>query len=163
MITNHPASGVNDVIGSRCDPYTHLLLSGVGGGGLGSQVDDNDDDYDDGGEHKVTCCHSNLTARQALKDGLAEDDVHDVLNVFMCTGFTRDSQQYFTKPSPVEIGDYLEFIAETDLLVSASTCPQGDVSTACAGGGKPVYYIIVPIIPKSTGERSPSREFNGVG
>ena len=154
-------AGVHDVIGSRCDPYTHLLLSGGGrgrGGGPGIQDDDDDDDD---GEHKVTCCHSNLT-RQALKDGLAEDDVHDVLNVFMCTGFTRDSQQYFTKPSPVEIGDYLEFIAETDLLVSASTCPQGDVSTACAGGGKPVYYIIVPIIPKSTGERSPSREFNGV-
>ncbi len=35
-----------------------------------------------------------------------------------------------------EVGDYLEFIAETDLLVSASTCPQGDVSMACAGEGK---------------------------
>lgn len=113
-------AGVHDVIGSRCDPYTHLMLS------------KND-------EHKVTCCHSNLT-RQALKDGLMEEDVHDVLNVFMCTGFTRDSQQYFTKPSPVEVGDYLEFIAETDLLVSASTCPQGDVSTACAGGGEPIVY-----------------------
>jgi uncharacterized protein YcgI (DUF1989 family) len=42
--------------------------------------------------------------------GLQEADVHDVLNVFMCTGFTRGSNQYFTKPSPVRQGDYLEFL-----------------------------------------------------
>jgi len=111
-------AGVHDVIGSRCDPYTNHLLSG---------------------ETANHCCHSNLV-RQALRDGLVEADVHDVLNVFMCTGFTRDTHQYFTKPSPVVPGDYLEFLAETDLLVSASTCPQGDVSTACAGDGEPVTY-----------------------
>ena len=55
-------------------------------------------------------------------------------------GFTRDTNQYFTKPSPVEVGDYIEFLAETDLLVSASCCPQGDVSMACGGGGEPVCY-----------------------
>ena len=53
---------------------------------------------------------------------------------------TRDTHQYFTKPSPVDVGDYLEFLAETDLRVSASTCPQGDVSLACGGGGEPVVY-----------------------
>ena len=111
-------AGVHDVIGSRCDPYTNHLLSG---------------------ETFNNCCHSNLT-RQALRDGLREEHVHDVLNVFMCTGFTRDTHQYFTKPSPVAPGDYLEFLAETDLLVSASTCPQGDVSLACAGGGEPECY-----------------------
>eukprot|EP00957_Ditylum_brightwellii_P209033 15359956-Ditylum_brightwellii.AAC.1 len=111
-------AGVHDVIGSRCDPYTNKLLTG--------------EDYH-------YCCHSNLT-RAAIPDGLVEADVHDVLNVFMCTGFTRDTNQYFTKPSPVEIGDYIEFIAETDLLVSASTCPQGDVSLPCGGGGEPVCY-----------------------
>jgi uncharacterized protein YcgI (DUF1989 family) len=71
---------------------------------------------------------------------LKETHVHDVLNVFMCTGFTKDTHQYFTKPSPVQVGDYLEFLAETDLLVSASTCPQGDVSLACGGAGEPVVY-----------------------
>jgi uncharacterized protein YcgI (DUF1989 family) len=60
----------------------------------------------------------------------------------MCTGFTNDTHQYFTKPSPVAPGDYLEFLAETDLLVSASTCPQGDVSIACGDvdGGAPSQY-----------------------
>jgi uncharacterized protein YcgI (DUF1989 family) len=61
-------AGVHDVIGSRCDPYTNYLMTG-------------------GGESHV-CCHSNLT-RQALRDGLKETDVHDVLNVFMCTGLLK--------------------------------------------------------------------------
>jgi uncharacterized protein YcgI (DUF1989 family) len=111
-------AGVHDVIGSRCDPYTNWLMTG---------------------EHKNTCCHSNLT-RQAFRDGMREEHVHDVLNVFMCTGFTLDTHQYFSKPSPVAPGDYLEFLAETDVLVSASTCPQGDVSMQCGGTGEPECF-----------------------
>jgi uncharacterized protein YcgI (DUF1989 family) len=117
-------AGVHDVIGSRCDPYTNYLMSG--------------------GENANHCCHSNLTRQAVLRDaaehGLSEEDIHDVLNVFMCTGFTKDTHQYFTKPSPVDVGDYIEFVAEIDLLVSASTCPQGDVSLACGAGGEPVVY-----------------------
>ncbi|SEW06821.1 hypothetical protein SAMN05444851_1197 [Aliiroseovarius sediminilitoris] len=103
---------VHDVIGTRCDPYTHNLL--VGG-------------------HYHHCCHSNLT--RALADYLdcpacdAEPHIHDVLNVFMCTGFTRDTGQYFMKASPVRPGDYLEFFAEIDLLGALSTCPGGDCSS----------------------------------
>eukprot|EP00877_Chromochloris_zofingiensis_P004607 jgi/Chrzof1/14147/Cz08g26230.t1 len=85
------------------------------------------------------CCHSNLT-RAVAEFGLTEEDVHDVLNVFMCTGFTRDTNQYFTKPSPVRKGDYIEFLAEIDLLVALSTCPQGDVSVACGTGKAPKCY-----------------------
>jgi uncharacterized protein len=112
-------AGVHDVIGSRCDPYTHHLMTG--------------------GQEFHHCCHSNLT-RACVAAGLAEEHVHDVLNVFMCTGFTRDTHQYFTKPSPVQVGDYIEFLAETDLRVAASTCPQGDVSLACGAGGEPIVY-----------------------
>ena len=55
--------------------------------------------------------------------------------------FTKDTHQYFTKPSPVDVGDYIEFLAEIDLLVSASTCPQGDVSVACGDGDtEPVVF-----------------------
>ena len=49
--------------------------------------------------------------------------MHDVLNVFMCTGFTRDTGQYFMKASPVRPGDFLEFFAEIDLLGALSACP----------------------------------------
>ena len=100
---------VHDVIGTRCDPYTHMLLSG-------------------GAYHH--CCHSNLTRALADETGLprteAERHVHDVLNVFMCTGFTRDTGQYFMKASPVRPGDHLEFFAEIDLLGALSACPGGD-------------------------------------
>lgn len=101
--------GVHDVIGTRCDPYTHRLLSGQ--------------DY----HH---CCHSNLTNALAahLRRPVREVEglVHDVLNVFMCTGFDRDTGQYVMKASPVRPGDYIEFYAEIDLIVGLSACPGGD-------------------------------------
>ena len=102
---------VHDVIGTRCDPYTHRLLSG----------------------HEYHhCCHSNLTRALAHRLARPKDEVepavHDVLNVFMCTGFTRDTGQYFMKASPVRPGDYLEFFAEIDLLGALSACPGGDCS-----------------------------------
>ena len=102
---------VHDVIGTRCDPYTSKLIS--------------DKDYH-------YCCHSNLTRalvkQKKLEKKEAESLVHDVLNVFMCTGFTKDTKQYFMKASPVRPGDYLEFYAEVDLLGVLSTCPGGDCS-----------------------------------
>lgn len=132
-------AGVHDVIGSRCDPYTHHLLTHATSAEATAAPPSSsagDATAPPALAPADCCCHSNLT-RQALRDGLGEGDVHDVLNVFMCTGFTKDTHQYFAKPSPVAPGDYLEFLAETDLLVSASACPQGDVSLACGGGGAP--------------------------
>ena len=46
----------------------------------------------------------------------------------MCTGFTRDTHQYFMKASPVRPGDFIEFFAEIDLLGALSACPGGDCS-----------------------------------
>jgi uncharacterized protein YcgI (DUF1989 family) len=104
-------AGIHDVIGTRCDPYTNLMLNG------GS--------YD-------FCCHSNLSralaAELKMEPRAVEHHVHDVLNVFMCTGFTRDTHQYFMKASPVRPGDFIEFFAEIDLLGALSACPGGDCS-----------------------------------
>lgn len=103
---------VHDVIGTRCDPHTHHLLTGQ--------------DYH-------YCCHSNLSRAFAQHTGLsikeAATQVHDVLNVFMCTGFTQDTGQYFMKSSPVRQGDYVEFFAEIDLIGALSACPGGDCGT----------------------------------
>ncbi len=119
---------VHDVIGTRCDPYTHRLLSG--------------DDY----HH---CCHSNLTRALGhhLKRPLKEvgPAVHDVLNVFMCTGFTRDTGQYFMKASPVRPGDYLEFFAEIDLLGALSACPGGDCSSEHSSDVAACHPLLVEI------------------
>ena len=102
-------AGVHDVIGTRCDPYTNHLLTG-------------------GDYHH--CCHSNLTrALTAARDlplAEAENLVHDVVNVFMCTGYARGTNQYFMKASPARPGDFIEFFAEIDLLAGLSTCPGGD-------------------------------------
>ncbi|KEO53099.1 urea carboxylase-associated family protein [Thioclava pacifica] len=120
---------VHDVIGTRCDPYTHCLLS-------------------DGGQYHH-CCHSNLTRALAAARNLspreAEALVHDVLNVFMCTGFTRDTGQYFMKASPVRPGDFLEFFAEIDLLGVLSACPGGDCSSEHSSDTAACYPLGVEI------------------
>ena len=125
---------VHDVIGTRCDPYTHRLLAG--------------DDY----HH---CCHSNLTRALAAKTGLplaeAEAQVHDVLNVFMCTGFTRDTGQYFMKASPVRPGDYIEFFAEIDLLGALSACPGGDCSAEHSSDTAACYPLLIEIFAPAEG------------
>lgn len=119
---------VHDVIGTRCDPYTHNLLSG-------------------GQYHH--CCHSNLTRALADRTGLplaqAEWHVHDVLNVFMCTGFTRDTGQYFMKASPVRVGDYLEFFAEIDLIGGLSACPGGDCSSEHSSDTAACHPLLVEV------------------
>jgi uncharacterized protein YcgI (DUF1989 family) len=126
--------GVHDVIGTRCDPYTYRLLSG-------------------GTYHH--CCHSNLTRALAAHIGLslaeAESHVHDVLNVFMCTGFTRDTGQYFMKASPVRPGDYIEFFAEIDLLGALSACPGGDCSSEHSSDEARCYPLRVEVYrPKAS-------------
>lgn len=125
---------VHDVIGTRCDPYTGNLLAG-------SQY-----------HH---CCHSNLTRSLADHLGVplnkAEPLVHDVLNVFMCTGFTRDTGQYFMKASPVRPGDYLEFFAEIDLLGNLSACPGGDCSSEHSSDVASCHPLLVEVFRPADG------------
>ena len=121
-------AGVHDVIGTRCDPYANRLLTGL--------------DY----HH---CCHSNLTralaARRKLSFDEAEPHVHDVLNVFMCTGFTRDEHRYFMKASPVRPGDFIEFFAEIDLIGALSACPGGDCRASHSSDEAPCHPLQVEL------------------
>ncbi len=124
--------GVHDVIGTRCDPYTEHMLNG--------------EDY----HH---CCHSNLTRALADETGQAMADVemavHDVLNVFMCTGFTKDTHQYFMKASPVRPGDFIEFVAEIDLIGLLSACPGGDCSASHSDDQAACYPLRVEVYDPS--------------
>ena len=137
-------AGVHDVIGTRCDPYTNRLLNG-------------------GDYHR--CCHSNLSRALAAERGMsvqeAEAHVHDVLNVFMCTGFARDTHQYFMKASPVRPGDYLEFFAEIDLLGALSACPGGDCGTVHSSDTAACFPLRVEVlraVPESlAGWQPPAR------
>ncbi len=130
-IDEHGGS-VHDVIGTRCDPYTSNLL--------------NSNQY----HH---CCHSNLTRAFADETGMtlieAEAHVHDVLNVFMCTGFSRNTGQYFMKASPVRPGDYLEFFAEIDLLGALSACPGGDCSAQHSSDTAQCHPLLIEVFQPS--------------
>ena len=119
---------VHDVIGTRCDPYTEKILSN---------------------KEYHFCCHSNLIRALSNYKNIsykeAEIYIHDVLNVFMCTGFTKDTHQYFMKASPVRIGDYIEFFSEIDLLAGLSACPGGDCSLSHSSDDAVCYSLRVEI------------------
>tara|TARA_Y100000022_G_scaffold197451_1_gene206005 strand:- start:379 stop:1239 length:861 start_codon:yes stop_codon:yes gene_type:complete len=119
---------VHDVIGTRCDPYTEKILSN---------------------KEYHFCCHSNLIRALSNYKNIsykeAETYIHDVLNVFMCTGFTKDTHQYFMKASPVRIGDYIEFFSEIDLLAGLSACPGGDCSLSHSSDDAVCYSLKVEI------------------
>lgn len=125
---------VHDVIGTRCDPYTHHALTG---------------------RQYHHCCHSNLTRSLAnyLVRPRAEVEhlVHDVCNIFMCTGFTRDTGQYFMKASPVRPGDYIEFFAEIDVLGNLSACPGGDCSATHSSDAAPCHPLLVEVFTPEEG------------
>lgn len=119
---------VHDVIGTRCDPYTNY------------QISQTDYHY---------CCHSNLTRALAahlnVETSIAEKHIHDVLNVFMCTGFTLDSHQYFMKATPARAGDYIEFFAEIDILGALSACPGGNCGSSHSDDATPCYPLNVQV------------------
>ena len=125
-------AGCHDLLGTRCDPYVHKLLTG--------------EDLD-------SCCHSNLL-RAVQGRGLEESDIHDVINIFQVTGLTPGSEQYFVKPCPARKGDYFEFYAEIDLLCALSTCPHGDMSKPIWGENavdpldvcRPIGVEIYPVV-----------------
>ena len=129
---DNDGGSVHDVIGTRCDPYTHVAL--------------NNEEYH-------YCCHSNLcralSSQQQKPINEIEHHVHDVLNVFMCTGFTKDTHQYFMKASPVRPDDYIEFFAEIDLLGGLSTCPGGDCSSSHSSDEAICYPLKVEIFKPS--------------
>ncbi|WP_299201365.1 DUF1989 domain-containing protein [uncultured Tateyamaria sp.] len=126
--------GVHDVIGTRCDPYTGNLLQGG---------------------HYHHCCHSNLTRALADHTGMslveAEPHVHDVMNVFMCTGFTRDTGQYFMKASPVRPGDHIDVFAEIDLLGALSACPGGDCGSEHSSDTAPCFPLKIEVFAPAPG------------
>lgn len=126
-------AGVHDVIGTRCDPYANHLLTGA--------------DYD-------RCCHSNLARALAAETGMAvaeaEAHVHDVLNVFMATGFDAEGR-YVMKASPVRPGDFIEFFAEIDLLCALSACPGGDCGSGHSSDAQACHPLTVEILAPAPG------------
>ena len=121
-------AGIHDVIGTRCDPYTNLLLGGTG--------------YD-------FCCHSNLSRALAaelkverVRRGASYPRRARCLHVH---GFRKDTHQYFMKASPVRPGDFIEFFAEINLLGALSACPGGDCSATHSSHVAACYPLKIEI------------------
>jgi hypothetical protein len=102
----------HDLLGTGCDPFVWKLMNGT--------------DFD-------RTCYNNLS-RAIAPFHLTEFDVHDVLNLFMRTGLDA-AGMYFMEPVPAQAGDFVEFLAEIDLLCALSSCPAGDISVPHLGPG----------------------------
>lgn len=92
--------------GAHCNPHHWKLFAGI---------------------HPPTC-YDNLRAAYAQL-GLSQYTIHDNMNLFGRFAMDPESGVHTPVPTQAEAGDYLEFYAETDLLVALSVCPYGYSAT----------------------------------
>lgn len=78
-------------------------------------------------------CRDNIATAIAAF-GLAPEDVHDPLNIFMLTGIDEQGRLFYRDPR-AKRGDYMEFYAEMNCLCAISACP-GKSSGPSPGGLK---------------------------
>jgi hypothetical protein len=81
-------------------------------------------------------CNDNLVAAIA-PFGLEAGDVHDPFNIFMTTGLNASGKPFYL-PSDAKTGDYVDLLAEMNVLVAISACPGGS-------SGKQSYPLSVDI------------------
>ncbi len=93
------------------------------------------------GQHPRTC-YDNLRAGMALM-GLSQRYIHDNLNLFQKSGLDPHTGHFLIEGSESEAGDYIEFFAETNLIVAMSLCPYG------GGGVEPDDWpgAEIPVFP----------------
>lgn len=108
----------HDLLFGMCDEKTHFRRTG---------------------RHGMANCRDNLT-RAAAELGLAPEDVHDPLNIFMTTGLTREGKVYYL-PTRARRGDYVELHAEMDCACAISACP-GASSGPNPGGLKITIFAV---------------------
>jgi hypothetical protein len=85
------------------------------------------------GKAHMPNCRDNI-AKAIAAFGLAPEDVHDPLNIFMLTGLDASGKLFYRDPL-ARRGDYMEFYAEMDCLCAISACP-GKSSGPHPGGLK---------------------------
>ena len=72
-------------------------------------------------------CYENLCA-SVVPYGLSSNAIHDNLNLFQKTLLTSDGMLR-TVRSDARLGDFVDFFAETDVLLAAALCPRGSGAT----------------------------------
>lgn len=95
-------------------------------------------------------CYDNLRYGFAML-GLHQRYVHDNVNLFQKGGYDPFSGAHLIDESDAVVGDYIEFFAEIDLMISVSICPNSGGSDALRGSwsetgpSDPVYPIRVEV------------------
>ena len=70
----------------------------------------------------------------------------------MCSGYDRSTHEFVVRGTPARDGDYIEWVAEMDLLVALSACPAGDVSISCGDPTPPKCYPMDVVIGQPDGD-----------
>lgn len=91
--------------GAHCNPHDWILFAGF----------------------LPNTCYDNLRAGCAMV-GVPQRAIHDNLNLYMKSALDPVSGRHLNVTSDAVQGDYVEFYAETDLLIAFSLCPYGDGS-----------------------------------
>ncbi len=91
--------------GAHCNPHDWMLFAGF----------------------LPNTCYDNLRAACASV-GLPQRAIHDNLNLYMKSALDPTTGKHLNVTSDARAGDYLQFYAETDLLICLSLCPYGDGS-----------------------------------
>jgi uncharacterized protein YcgI (DUF1989 family) len=100
-------------------------------------------------------CYDNLRYGFAQM-GLSQYVVHDNVNLFQKGAYDVFTGAHLVEESDATRGDFIEFYAEIDLIVSVSLCPNGAGSDALRGSWSetgpdvPVYPIRVSIFDSQT-------------
>ncbi len=69
-------------------------------------------------------CRSNLAASMALFGVRQEElELDSCLNFFMDLDYSADGS-FIIRPCPAKAGDYVDLLAEMDIIVAISNCPQ---------------------------------------
>ena len=104
----HPGSRDHIILGAHCNPhYWYCALK------------DKNHRF-----VKSFNCYLNL-CKAIAPFGLKPEDLHDNLNLFQKTFIDTETGKYVCEESDAEVGDYVEFYAEMDVLMAISICPDG--------------------------------------
>ena len=121
VVTQPPNSDYHHhLVGTHCSPEVYELKYGRTG---------------------LNGCYVNLL--QGIEPfGLTELDIHDNIDVFQKMRISQEDGKKYPARSDSKPGDYIEFYAEMDLLVSISVCPNADNTQPFSVPGK---HIVRPL------------------
>jgi uncharacterized protein YcgI (DUF1989 family) len=99
--------GANDISYQRCSALTYEYQFGV--------------------LHHTNC--QDIQAEAQREFGLTPDDVHDSCNLFMAAGINTTGAMYIST-NPAKAGDYVELMAQIDVLAVPNVCGSDMISTS---------------------------------